>query len=806
MSEADYLKDYLKKERGQIVTVNGKWATELWQQNRNDYLYDGDTLKKLREVCKDELVIEFDHKNKPGVGTPEFNAAKEEAIKINQLIAEEFDKKHYKYHITDHDGRSPHLRTRIVGLDAYPAEVRAKYKKELVDEIFRHIGFKLELVEVDDTLLMAYPKLVSSELQPHFKPEWAGKIERIVKIGVGEFIEVDKQHAEDILDSLWVEVKPDVDTPEVMKQFIEKVKSKIKVSDILKEFKINVNKNPTDCPFHASAGGKCLSFNDGKGLWKCFHSGCDKGGDIFHLWQFLHNNCSFADALRDFAIRLHLLQEFETLQKNIRKTKNQEKIALAIECYAGVEYINDEGKTKRTKPNIKMGNQLVTEYLFESMDLLHDPLNDLLKVYSENKFYEDIGEYVIKEQLEELLGIYSTRSVRAEIIEKLKNMAKKSIDMKKLPLNLIPFKNGMLDINTMQMRVHSPYDYCEIQIPTNYNPEAKCPEIDKFISEVVEPGKASLIYDCMGLVFYREQILEKIFILLGSGQNGKTILIQVLEHTVGEKNRSSVPLSQLTNDRFAIASTWKKLLNCGADIGGKTIYDASMLRSLSSRDTVSAQFKFGQIFDFTPSATLVFSANSPPIFTEDVLGNFRRLESMGFPNNYGNKADLIAHTDWKVADPKILDKLTTQAELEGFVAVSVAHLRHIMETSALSIVRSTDELRTTYVRSSDTLKAFMDENCTEAAYEGAKGREDDSVPAQGFIYKGEFYSKYKKWCEDNRLNCFSPIRVGKIIRNNAWIQFGRDGEKGDQSESYRGIKWKTTRQSELPSVEEEDVN
>ncbi|MCX6654504.1 MAG: bifunctional DNA primase/polymerase, partial [Candidatus Bathyarchaeota archaeon] len=97
--------------------------------------------------------------------------------------------------------------------------------------------------------------------------------------------------------SQWTEVKPvriSNDDSAV------KIKGKISVSEMLNSLGVNTSKNPTTCPFHASKGGKCLSFDDSKGVWHCFH--CDQAGDIFNLYM-LDKNCDFKTAIADLGKR-----------------------------------------------------------------------------------------------------------------------------------------------------------------------------------------------------------------------------------------------------------------------------------------------------------------------------------------------------------------------------------------------------------------------------------------------------------------------------------------------------------------------
>ena len=74
---------------------------------------------------------------------------------------------------------------------------------------------------------------------------------------------------------------------------VEEIKRQLKISDILREEGISTSRNPTKCPFHSSRGGKCLGFDDNKGVCHCFH--CDFSSDAIGLYQAIHN-ISFVEA------------------------------------------------------------------------------------------------------------------------------------------------------------------------------------------------------------------------------------------------------------------------------------------------------------------------------------------------------------------------------------------------------------------------------------------------------------------------------------------------------------------------------
>lgn len=100
--------------------------------------------------------------------------------------------------------------------------------------------------------------------------------------------------------------------------FFETVKSKVKMQDILRDFGTDTNKNPTDCPFHSSKGGKCLSYNDE--VAHCFH--CDGGWNIFSLVKD-YKKYDFKEALDFIVDKYGLQKEYdENKKKWYEKRKN----------------------------------------------------------------------------------------------------------------------------------------------------------------------------------------------------------------------------------------------------------------------------------------------------------------------------------------------------------------------------------------------------------------------------------------------------------------------------------------------------
>jgi len=89
----------------------------------------------------------------------------------------------------------------------------------------------------------------------------------------------------------------DVEDKKIKKSSIEKdyvikqIKEKINLPQLLEGYGIDITQNPTQCPWHSSARGKCLSFDNN--TFYCFH--CLETGNIFHF-VMKQESCNFVEA------------------------------------------------------------------------------------------------------------------------------------------------------------------------------------------------------------------------------------------------------------------------------------------------------------------------------------------------------------------------------------------------------------------------------------------------------------------------------------------------------------------------------
>ena len=146
---------------------------------------------------------------------------------------------------------------------------------------------------------------------------------------------------------------------------------------------------------------------------------------------------------------------------------------------------------------------------------------------------------------------------------------------------LIPLLNGVLVIDRegqRSVRPHRRDDYFRFVLPYEYNEQAECPRFCQFLDEVLpDKGIQQVVLEYFAYCFVPWLHIEKLMALLGSGSNGKSILLGVLENLFGKGNVTHENIYDLTHDATHRANIEGKPVNLCTENDGSI--KASILRT-----------------------------------------------------------------------------------------------------------------------------------------------------------------------------------------------------------------------------------
>lgn len=561
--------------------------------------------------------------------------------------------------------------------------------------------------------------------------------------------------------------------------FLEEIKKKISIKNILDLIGIDTKRNPTQCPFHDSNGGKCLGFMFDKA--HCFH--CDGKWNIFSLLME-YKKISFKEALELIAETFGMKKELEESRKRYIEKLNLDVLREYKEAKENfLELISGKDAGKWGK-----ASELLVNFILERMWIYttKDDVRSEVWVYKDG-IYVPQGKSEIKEILRKILGSYYSTFIYNLVIAKIEPDTFIDIDsfFKTKYDEEIPLLNGIFNIKTLELKEFSPEKIFFNKMPVIYDASKKCPKIERFLRDVLAKEEdIKLFYELVGYGLMNEYKFEKAFMFHGYGRNGKGKSIELIKRLFGIENCCSIPLSSLNSDNFSIYELFGKRFNLAGDIGSQDLKETNFFKSLTGRDLVSAKRKFLRDLHFQNYAKFVFACNELPMVYDLSKGFWDRWILLDFPytfvsiEEYNNSSD---KTNLKIKDDDIINKISSAEEMSGLLNKAIESLHNLEDKKTFSSTKGSEEVKQTWIRRSNSFIAF----CFDMVEDSYDGR----------ISKKDLRKKYSEYCKIHKISPKSDAVIRKVLQENyGATEIRGQIEWGDnhyiRNDFWEGIKYR----------------
>jgi len=451
-------------------------------------------------------------------------------------------------------------------------------------------------------------------------------------------------------------------------------------------------------------------------------------------------------------------------KKGVSKERDTEK---KEEVFSRAVYLQFKEKGKVAIKYKAFSEDLIKEHYFKTLGDTKEIL------HYRDGFYQFGGEEVIEKECEKTFGEFISRFGINEIIGHVQRstyIEREEVNQDPLILNL---KNGLYNLKTFEFSEHTPDIITTTRLPVLFDPNAKCPKIEKFLREIVSREDIQLLKEIPGYCLYRSYFIRKAVMLVGGGGNGKSTYLNLLKAFLG-KNYSTASLQDLVSNRFSTASLFGKLANIYPDLSPKSLVDTGKFKILTGCDAVDGEKKFKDCFNFENFAKLLFSANTVPISHDSSKAFFDRWIIINFPFEFNNKKD--ANNGVKKADKKIIEKITTQEELSGFLNLALKGLQRLLKNSEFSYNKKSEEIEEEYLRLSNNIYGFVHDWC--------------ELDVKVEVLKSELYNAYVNYCKLKRQPPMTNNKFGRELPRQATVTETHPRVAGRQQEAWRGIKLK----------------
>jgi P4 family phage/plasmid primase-like protien len=390
--------------------------------------------------------------------------------------------------------------------------------------------------------------------------------------------------------------------------------------------------------------------------------------------------------------------------------------------------------------------RLADELLAECRFLTFRDTEEVYYYVPAEGIYKPGGEQLIQAEAQERLGLRARNHFVNEVLAYIRRA--NYIDRERVDRNheLLPVENGVLNIRTGTFVAYSPDLYFLNKLPVQFNEGATCPAIEAALGEVVPPEDLPVLQEIAGYSLIRQYLYHKAIMLLGSGENGKSLFLNLVGSLLGSQNVATRSLQDLIYNRFATADLYQKYANVCADIPSTALKQTGVFKMLTGEDLIAAERKHKDPFVFRNYAKLLFSANELPATQEQTHAFFRRWIILRFPYRFvkSPKAE-----NEKQQDPELFKKLATPEELSGLLNWALRGVRRILENGGFSGSVASDEVKALWIQKTDSLQAFVNTRVKVAA--GLN------------LSKAGFNKAYRQYCEEFEVAAVDPSVVGRRL-------------------------------------------
>ena len=343
------------------------------------------------------------------------------------------------------------------------------------------------------------------------------------------------------------------------------------------------------------------------------------------------------------------------------------------------------------------------------------------------------------------------------------------------PADVVNCMNGefnVMECSGQAFGQHIREHYRTTQIPIEYDPDAKAPRFEQFLDEIFDGDddsqqKKESLLQMMGYSLMSHCKYEKFVMLLGSGANGKSVLLAVLEALCGVKNTAAVQPNEVGN-KFQRANLNEKLVNIVTEIKqGAQIEDAA-LKAIVSGEVCTVEHKGKDPFEMRPFSTCWFGTNHMPHTRDFSDALFRRALILTFNNCFSPELGNCNHN--------LKDELIE--ELPGILNMVTERYAWV-ELIGFTIPKSSLAAAKAWRIEADQVAQFVEECCV--------------LDSGNEIRIGDLYRDFNQWADDAGVKS----RVTKKSFSQRLSTMGYGAHRSSQDRLIKGLKMRDGAMAEI---------
>lgn len=209
-------------------------------------------------------------------------------------------------------------------------------------------------------------------------------------------------------------------------------------------------------------------------------------------------------------------------------------------------------------------------------------------------------------------------------------------------------RHAIIYLDTGKRKLASPSDMVLRVAGAPYIPKAKATRWNEFINQITvgDTDLADFLQLAVGYTLYGHTNEQVLFILIGTGGNGKGVFSHILHKVVGDyaaviqSNLLKPGAISANNPSPALMALMSKRLWTCSEVPKGMILDESLTKQITGGDLLSTRPLYGGQIEYEPIGKLWLSVNNMPRVRHDDQGMWRRIIPIPFKAVFtGNARD-----------------------------------------------------------------------------------------------------------------------------------------------------------------------
>ncbi len=307
---------------------------------------------------------------------------------------------------------------------------------------------------------------------------------------------------------------------------------------------------------------------------------------------------------------------------------------------------------------------------------------------------------------------------------------------------VLPCQNGVVDLQTGELRAGKPFDYLRNAVPFDYDPTGRCSGFLKFLLTVMDDDAEMVAFlkRVFGHSIGGMPIEHVLAVFVGAGANGKSVLAKLIAYVLGELAWSVRAEFFLDSGRFGSADTPSasllsvrgRRLVFGSEPADDRAFDLSKIKLFTGGDRLTCRAPYAKHeISFEPTHVPILLANNKPAACAADDAFWRRVLIVNFPISF---VDDPQKPYERLRDRDIFDKLKSEAQgilnwlIEGYQE---------WHRDGLQVPAKVRAATMEYRSETDTVLQFVDDRCNRV----------ENAEEPFYV----LYEAFKRWSQEMRL-------------------------------------------------------